>query len=123
MEALADELRRGEGLLLAHELPPDAVSAKAAFAASVRAFLLQQARRPGAFQGLLLSVRGFTAAPAARDPAHNRVQVRLWVCRKAPKGQVQRAQVRRTLQLVARARCSTAVCQAVLGNSGFALCR
>ena len=47
MEALAEELRRGEGLLLADELPPEGVTAKAAFAASVRAFLLQQARRLG----------------------------------------------------------------------------
>lgn len=48
MDALAEELRRGEGLLLADEQPPEAVTAKAAFAASVRAFLAQQARRPGA---------------------------------------------------------------------------
>ena len=44
MEARAEELRRGEGLLLADEQPPEAVTAKAAFAASVRTFLLQQAR-------------------------------------------------------------------------------
>ena len=47
MEALAEELRRGEGLLLADEQLPEAVTAKAAFAASVRAFLAQQARRRG----------------------------------------------------------------------------
>ena len=31
MEARAEELRRGEGLLLADEQPPEAVTAKAAF--------------------------------------------------------------------------------------------
>jgi len=57
MEALAERLRREEGLLLADELPPDTVTAKAAFAVHVRDFLRQQARRLCCNQLVLLCHR------------------------------------------------------------------
>ncbi len=63
MEALAERLRREAGLLLADELPAETATAKAAFAASVRAFLLQQVPRP-ACRALAMS-RGAARPPAA----------------------------------------------------------
>lgn len=69
MEALAEQLRRDEGLLLASEQPPEEVTAKAAFAARVRDFLLQQARMAAAVQSCHCNA-ALPLAPVAHLLAH-----------------------------------------------------